>query len=185
MRFNAEKLARMGVLSAMAVIFVFARFPIFPAAAFLEFEIGDTPILIGTFLYGPVAGIIMTVVVSFVQAFTVSQGSGLIGAVMHIIATGAFAAVAGSIYKKMHSLKGAFLALFAGSIVMTAVMVGLNVVVTPRFMNVPVEVVKGMLIPYIIPFNLIKSFGNSIVVLLVYKPVANFLRKTGSKKTAI
>jgi riboflavin transporter len=185
MKFNAEKLTRMGVLSAMAVIFVLARFPIFPAVPFLEFEIGDTPILIGTFLFGPVAGIIMTVAVSLVQAFTVSAGSGLIGAFMHIVATGAFVAVAGSIYKKMHSLKGAFVALFAGSVTMTVAMIGLNLLITPKFMNVPLEAVKEIMIPFIIPFNLIKSFGNSIVVLLVYKPIANFLRKAGGKETAI
>lgn len=177
MRFSANKIAKMGMLSALSIILMMVvRFPIIPIAPFLEYEPADVPILIGTFLFGPVEGLIITIVVSIIQALTVSSGSGWIGAVMHIIATGTFVIVAGVIYKRLHTLKGAIFALVAGSISMTIAMVGLNLYITPKFLNTPVETVVALLMPAIIPFNLIKSFGNSLIVILVYKSVGRILR---------
>ena len=84
--------------------------------------------------------------------------------------------VAGYIYKRVHSINGAVIALIAGSISMTLVMIPLNLFFTTKFMNVPVEAVKAMLIPVIIPFNLLKASLNSVLTVFVYKPVAKFLR---------
>ena len=72
----------------------------FPAAAFLEYDPADIPILIGTFAYGPIAGFILTIVVSLIQGSTVSAGSGVIGIVMHIVATGSCTLICGTIYQK-------------------------------------------------------------------------------------
>jgi riboflavin transporter FmnP len=59
---------------------------------------------------------------------------------------------------------------------MTGVMAILNLIFTPMYMGVSIEMVKGMLLPIIIPFNLIKSIGNSAVTMLVYKSVGRILR---------
>jgi len=177
MKLNANKIARMGILSALSVLLMLViHFPIFPSAAFLEFDIANVPILIGTFLYGPIEGLIITFVVCVIQAATVSQASGIAGAFMHFVATGTLVIVAGYIYKKVHTLKGAIIGLIAGSLAMTGAMVLLNLVVTPRFLGVPVEVIVPMLLPIIVPFNIIKSFGNSLIVLLVYKSAGRVLR---------
>ena len=125
----------------------------------------------------------VTLVVSIVQATTVSAGSGWIGAIMHFIATGATVTVAGLIYRRVHNFKGAILALAAGSICMTLVMIPLNLFFTTKFMQVPVEAVQAMLIPIIIPFNLLKATLNSILTIFVYKPVGKFM-KVESQKTA-
>ena len=93
---NSVKLAKMGMLVAISVILVyFIHFPIFPVVAFLEYDPADIPILIGTFAFGPLAGLLITVVVSLVQGLTVSAASGAYGIIMHIIATGTFVLVAG------------------------------------------------------------------------------------------
>jgi riboflavin transporter FmnP len=177
MKMDVNKMVKMGVLSALSLVLMFVvRFPIIPSAPFLEYEPADVPILIGGFIYGPAAGLVITIVVSAIQALTVSAGSGWIGAVMHVIATGAFVVVAGLIYKRFHTLKGAIAALILGSLTMTLVMIPLNLLITPKFLGTPVEVVKAMLIPAIIPFNLLKSSINSIVVAIVYKSVGRVLR---------
>ena len=119
---NLKKLATLGVLAACSVVLMLAvRIP-FPPAPFLEYDPADIPILIGTFLFGPVAGFALTVVVSLLQGLTVSAGSGWIGIVMHIAATGCFALLAGFIYKKHHDRKHAYIALVCGTIVQTAIM---------------------------------------------------------------
>ena len=177
MKYNVNKLVKLALLSALSILLMMViRFPIIPSAPFLEYEPGDVPALIGAFLYGPGAGLLITTVVSLIQATTVSAGSGWIGAIMHMVATGTMVLVAGFIYQRMHTFKGAVIALLAGSVGMTLVMIPLNLFFTTRFLGVPVEAVKAMIVPVIIPFNLIKAVGNSALTVLVYKSVARVLR---------
>ena len=99
----------------------------------------DIPILIGTFAFGPAAGILITVVTALLQGFTVSAASGLYGILMHIIATGTYVLVAGFIYKFHKGKKSAVIALIAGTLAMTAIMVPANLTITPYFMGVPLH----------------------------------------------
>jgi riboflavin transporter FmnP len=55
---------------------------------------------------------------------------------------------------------------------MTAVMVLMNLLLTPLFMMVPREEVIKLLMPAIIPFNLLKAGANSVVTFLAYKPIS-------------
>ena len=81
-KISTSQLCGMGVLCALAVIFAcFAR-GAWPAATFLEYSPADVPILIGTFMYGPVAGILMSLIVAVLQGVTVSASSGIIGIVI-------------------------------------------------------------------------------------------------------
>lgn len=174
---KTNKLVRIAVLSALSIVLVtLVRFPIIPSAPFLEYEPGDVPMLVVGFMYGPIAGLLMTIVVSTIQAFTVSAASGWIGLVMHVIATGALIVVSGTIYKRFHTFKGAFAALFAGSLSMVLVMIPMNLFFTVRFLGVPYDAVVAMLPTAILPFNIVKSLANSLIVILVYKPLSRFLK---------
>lgn len=173
---KTRRITILGLMAAVSIILVyFIRFPIFPAAPFLEYDPADIPIFICTFLFGPWWGLGLTVVVSFIQGFTVSAGSGIIGVMMHIFATGSFALVAGCIYRRNKSRKGAVAALLAGVAAMVAMMVVWNLVFTPIFMGTPREAVLQMLVPVIIPFNLIKAGANAAVTFLVYKKLAGVI----------
>ncbi len=82
-----RKLVTMAILVAISIVLVFlVHLPLIPAVPFLEYDPADIPILIGAFAYGPVAGIILTVVTSVIQGMTVSASSGAYGIIMHIIA---------------------------------------------------------------------------------------------------
>ena len=98
---STRQLVSMAMLGAISIVLVsVVHFPLIPAAAFLEYDPADIPILIGTFAYGPLAGLLMTIVVSIIQGVTVSAQSGPIGVVMHIFVTGFCALVAGGIYSR-------------------------------------------------------------------------------------
>jgi len=177
MKNKTNKLVRIAVLSALSIVLVMLiKFPIIPSAPFLEYEPGDVPMLVAAFMYGPVAGLVMTVIVSTIQAFTVSAAAGWVGLVMHVIATGTFVVVSGVIYKRFHTFKGAFAALAAGSISMVLVMIPSNLFFSVRFYGFPYDAVIAMLPTAILPFNLIKSLANSLIVILVYKPLTRFLK---------
>ncbi len=171
-------LAMFAALSIVLVSFIHFPLPFLPGAQFLEYDPADVPILIGTFAFGPVAGLFLTLIVSVVQGITVSAGSGPWGILMHFVATGSMALVAGLIYKKHHTLKGAIAALGFGALTMTVVMIPLNLLITPIYTGASVEVVAKMLLPAIIPFNAIKSVVNCIITFLVYKHIVRLIDKT-------
>lgn len=168
----------MAMLVAISVVLVLIiHFPIFPAAAYLEYDPADIPIYIGTFAFGPMAGVVLTVLVSVIQGMTVSAGGQIWGIIMHIMATGSFAVVAGNIYKHKKDRKSAIAALAAGVLVMTVVMCLANLVITPIYTGMPREAVADMILPIILPFNLIKAGVNALITFLLYKRISPFLHK--------
>ncbi len=174
---STRTMVSLAMLGAISIILVSAiHFPLMPAAAFLEYDPADVPILIGTFAFGPVAGLLLTVVVSILQGLTVSSGAGIIGIVMHIFATGACVLVAGNIYRKHKTRKMAFIACIAGAVTQTLAMIVMNLILTPLFMGAPIEVVLGMLVPIIIPFNLLKAGINCGITLVLYKSLSPILK---------
>lgn len=175
-RTNVRKLVILAVLSAIAYLTVF--FFRIPMVEFLKYEPKDVIITIAAFLFGPLAAVPMSIVVSFIEMVTISS-TGPIGMLMNIISTIGFASVAGIVYKKKRTLSGAVFGLLAGTAAMTVLMLLWNYFITPFYMGVPREVVANMLIPAFLPFNLVKAGLNSAIVLLLYKPVSNALHKTG------
>ena len=175
---NVRKLTALGMLGAISLILVATvHFPIIPAAPFLEYDPADVPILIGTFAFGPVAGFLLTVVVSIIQGMTVSAASGgPIGIIMHIFATGSCVLIAGNIYRRNKTRKAAAIALIVGALVMTGAMVLMNLVLTPIFLGTSMEEVIPMLLPAIIPFNLIKAGLNCAITFVLYKSISHLLK---------
>ena len=177
-REKTVKLAKMGMLVAISIVLVyFIHFPIFPAVAFLEYDPADISILIGTFAFGPLAGILLTVVTAVIQGVTVSAASGLYGIIMHVISTSVLVLVSGLIYKYNKTRKGAVIALLCGVAAMTLVMIGANMIITPLFMGVPRNIVWSLM-PFIAGFNAIKAGINSVVTFLLYKRISGFLHRT-------
>ncbi len=175
---NLRKITVMAMLAAIAVVSVyFIKFPLLPSAPFLEYDIADVPVLIGTMLFGPSAGLVILLITSAIQSFTVSSSSHIIGFLMHFCASGALVLVSGLMYKKIGGKKGMAAGLTVGSLVMTAVMIPLNLIFTGIFMGTGVEAVVELLIPAIIPFNLIKAGLNSVLTFVLYIPVSKIYKR--------
>ncbi|HZK61941.1 MAG TPA: ECF transporter S component [Anaerovoracaceae bacterium] len=171
------KLTKLAMLATISLVFVaIIRVPIFPAAPYLTYDPADIPIFISAFAFGPLAGLSVTAVVAFVQAFMLA-GDGFIGFLMHFFATGSFVIVAGLIYKNHKTKKSAAIALICGTIVMTATMIGWNLIITPMFLGVPREAVIAMILPILLPFNLLKAGINSAITFFTYKAIAKHLHK--------
>ncbi|WKY44569.1 ECF transporter S component [Eubacteriaceae bacterium ES2] len=176
MKIKTKQLTQMAVLAAMSILLVYLiHFPIFPAAPYLEYDPADIPIFIGAFMFGPIGGLILAAVAAIIQGLTVSSASGVIGIVMHFFATGSFVLVAGLIYQKNRSRKGAVIGLIAGALTMTVMMVIWNLVFTPIFLGMPREAVIPMILPIIVPFNLLKAGINGAITFVIYKSVGKVL----------
>lgn len=145
-------------------------------AGFLSYEPKDVAVVIAGFILGPLASMIVSVVVSFIEMISISS-TGPYGFLMNVVSTLSFALPAVLIYKRYRTHKSAVIGLCAGVLFMAVCMVAWNYIITPFYMGVPREKVAGMLIPIFLPFNLIKGGLNASLTLLLYKPIVSALRK--------
>lgn len=172
---NTRKIVFMGLICALAYICMFV-FRI--RVSFLTFDLKNTILAVGALIFGPVSGIITSLIVSLAEMFTVSD-TGIWGCIMNFLSSAVYAFIAGLIYKYKRTLPGAIISLSAASVAMTIVMLALNLVITPIYTGMPVSAIVDMILPLLLPFNLIKAILCSAVTLLVYKPVSIIFKSAG------
>lgn len=174
---DTKKLAMLAILAAVAyvVMYLSKLIPV-NVLGFLNFDLKDTVIVISGFMFGPLAAAGISVVVSVIEMVTISS-TGLWGLLMNVLSTCAFACIAAWYYQRNRTMKGAILGLVIGGLLMTAVMLLWNFLITPIYMGYPREAVAKLLIPTFLPFNLIKAGINGALAMLLYKPIVTALRK--------
>ena len=177
-KMSTRYMAVVAMFTAVAFVAVLLAKVIPNVAGFLSYEPKDAVIVIASFIFGPMTGVIISLLVSFIEMISIST-TGIYGFLMNVVSTCAFVVPAAWLYKKDHSQKGAVLGLGRGVVLMAIVMVVWNYIITPFYMGVPREVVAGMLASVFLPFNLIKGGINAALTLLLYKPIVGALRKAG------
>lgn len=172
---KVKEMTTLGILCALAmVINLLAFFPLVPAVPWLTYDPKDIIIVIGGFIYGPFASFLMSAICSVLEIMI--KGGTVLDVLMNMISTCTFACVAASIYKKNHTKKGAMIGLGAGVLCTTVSMVVWNYIVTPFYYQMPREAVVALMLPGIIPFNLLKAGLNAGITLFLYKSVVTILR---------
>ena len=176
-RMDVKKLCMLALLSAVAymVMFLSKQIPV-NVAGFLNFDLKDVVIGIAGFIFGPLAAAGVSVLVSLIEMVTISSTAHW-GFLMNVLSTCSFVCTASFIYRKRRTIFGAVLGLIVGALLMTAVMLLWNYLITPIYMGQPRELIAAMLVPVFLPFNLIKAGINGTLMFLLYKPVVGALRK--------
>lgn len=173
------KLVETSVLAALSVVFMLTiRFWLLPGAKFLEYDMGDVPVIVASLLLGPGAGTICLFFVSLIQALTVSAAGSWQGFLMHFISSEVFLLATYFITRKGIGRGRLAFSFAVSTVLMCAIMIPLNLIFTPMYMHVPVQAVVELLLPAIIPFNLFKGAINSFVVFLLYFPLEKILVKS-------
>lgn len=171
-----EKMKKLTVLAMLsAIAYVAVALLRFPVVLFLSYEPKDVVIAIGGFLYGPLAALGISLVVSFIEMLTISS-TGWIGFVMNFLSSAAFAGTAALLYRKKRTQGSAIAGLFGGALLMTVLMLLWNYLITPLYMHTARADVAAMLVPVFLPFNLLKGCLNATITVLLYKPVVQGLR---------
>lgn len=177
MNMTTKKITTLGMLCGLAVIVnLLIHFPLIPSVEFLSYDAKDVIIVIGGFIYGPGSAFIMSVITSLLEIMY--RGGNLLDVLMNVISTCTFACVAAWIYKRDHTREGAFIGLGAGIVCCVLSMLLWNYIVTPIYFGMPREAVVSILIPGILPFNLLKCGLNTGLTLFLYKPIVGVFRRT-------
>jgi len=166
---KSVRITSISILVALSIIAgYFIHFPILPQVPFLLYDPGSVFLLIGSFKLGPKTGLIMCFITAVLFALITGQG-GPYGALMNFIATGTLVFVSSQIYLLYHTKKGAILGIILGTLAMTLIMIPANLIITPIYLGVNREIVVKMLIPAIIPFNLLKGIISGFLTFVLYK----------------
>lgn len=165
------RLALDGVLAALGVVLMLLiRVPLIPAAPWMLYDGGDIPAMVGSLIVGPWHGLLILAVICIVQLVT-PNSSGFYGLLMHFLASGVLVLLPAIVWKKKQTQKSLIISLLLAAVLLTAVMVPLNLVITPLFLGVPVEEVVKMIVPILLPFNFIKGLINAAATYIVFRGI--------------
>lgn len=175
---NIQKIVGIAMFAALAfVVSLVFRFPVM----FLTFDAKDAIITLAGFIFGPLAAVITSLLAATIE-LSISD-TGIYGFIMNFASSATFSFTASLIYKYKRTFLGSIIAFYSATAVLTAVMVGMNVLVTPFYMGAPREAVIELIPSVLLPFNLAKALMNSAIAMLLYKPVITALRRAGLIKT--
>jgi len=171
-RWPTKQLVTMAVLVAIGWLISWVELPLIPAAAFLKYEPSQVAMLVGTFTFGPAAGVVVGLLIALLHWST----DGIVGVAMNMAAMLAMGVPAGLIYKANRTRKGAAIGLVVGSVVQIVVLIALNLLITPAYYGMPFSAVLALVPTAILPFNAAKCAINGVLTFLVYKSVANVVK---------
>ncbi|WBW98512.1 ECF transporter S component [Oceanirhabdus sp. W0125-5] len=202
-KMSLSVLMKVSILAAMAALLQYIEIPLtmfFPD--FLKIDISDVPALIGGFAFGPIAGILVVLVKNIVHGLTAGH-TLWVGEFANFIVGASLVGVASLIYKRNRTMKGAIIGLVTGTLFM-AFVGGLTnyYILLPLYskvmgwdmdafvqvgsaVNPLIKNFWGYILLAIVPFNILKGIVASFVTVLVYKPIAVFLRREASKAVQI
>ena len=176
----AKKLVSLALFTALAFIFSFWSFPIFPAAPFLKLDFGNVFIMLSGFLFGPVEAIAVTLVKELL-ALTNSTTGG-VGEIANFLMTSSFVILPSIIYKFRKGLKTVAISLCGACVIGTVTAAIANRYITfPLYMGPAAAAVFNSVFWYVIGFNVLKTVSISIITVLLYKRLSKFLTEFGAK----
>lgn len=171
---NLNKMIKISLLSAIAVVLMYFDFPIIPAFPWLKIDLSELPALMGGFAYGPVVGGIIVVLKVVLRFLIKGTETGFVGEAANIIVGLALVVPAACLYHKNKSKKTAIFGMIIGALVMQILGIISNVYfLLPAFgMNLEGAELMNYIFLGLIPFNGVKAVIVCIATYLLYKRVS-------------
>lgn len=167
--------------------------------AFIKLDFSDLPELIGAFVCGPLAGVLIALIKNIFHL--IASGSGAVGELSNFLLGAVFVFSAGMIYKKMPNFKGVIIGGIAGAVLMGIASLPLNnFIIYPLYYSVigfPKEAILDMyrvirpstgsipeaLLVFNVPFTIVKGLISVLVSIIIYKPLSPILHNKKKQPT--
>lgn len=171
-RWSTKQLVTMALMCAVSAIFMFVQIPIIPAAPFLTYDPSLVPAMVSGFAYGPGSGIAVGVLAVVIHALTTGDW---VGALMNTVAAVLFILPAALVYGRRRTFAGAVIGLALGVVLATVGAIASNLTIGVWFWYGSADVILPLMVPAVIPFNLVKTLLNSVLTIAVYKAISNLI----------
>lgn len=169
---TTKRIVVIALFCALSVITSFIQIPIFPPAPWLTYDPSGVFALIAAFAFGPASGALVVVLSWFFHLLFAFNPYGVI---MAVLASLTLCVPAGLIYRRATTRGGALAGMIVGGICSIIACVLGNLVITPLYTAVSVADVAAMILPILVPFNLIKVVLNCVICAIIYKPLSKAL----------
>lgn len=170
---STKRIAVTALFCAVAAICtLLLEFPILPGVTWLKYDPSGIVALVAGFAFGPSTAAVVSVIPYLVHLAT---QSGVYGVIMAILATLSLSVPAALIYRRDTTMRGAVLGMAVGAVVCLVACILGNIAITPLYAGMSADAVVALVVPALLPFNLLKIAINCVVAALVYKPVSKAL----------
>lgn len=169
-RWSTKRIAIYALFVALSMAVSFIEFPLMPAAPWLKYDPSGVVCLVAGFAYGPAAAAIVSVLGFIPHLFGDPWGY-----LMAVIVALALSVPAALIYRKSKTRTRALVGILVGSLIALVAALVFNLFITPLYAKMSMEQVAAMILPILLPFNLIKFVLNGVITMLIYKPISNLL----------
>ncbi len=164
-------MTRIGILAAVGAALSMVGFVVLPGAPFYKLDPSGLAVMLAGFSMGFPAGVLTLLIKDIVGV--IIHPSGWIGQLADFIALLAFFAPAALMYHRKKNRTSALIGMLIGTVVMTGAAVLANL-----YILFPAYGIKNgaeYILPYTIPFNLIKGAALTLITFLIYKPLSPLL----------
>ena len=118
------------------------------------------------------AGVAVGIVIAVIHGLLMADFTG---ALMNILCVTCFVLPAAIMYHKKRTYPVAIVGLLISVVAATLAAIVGNLILTPMWLGVPLDAVIAMIIPILIPFNLLKGIINAVLTLIIYKSISNLI----------
>ena len=171
---NTNKMIKISLLSALALILMYIDFPVIPLFPWLKIDLSDVPALIGAFGFGPLAGVLIELIKNILIVLIKGTQTGFVGETANFLVGVALILPASFVYNRKKSKKNAILGMVLGAVCMEVVGIVANVYfLLPAYgmQMSPAESIKYITLG-LLPFNGIKALMVSVLTYVLYKRVS-------------
>ena len=165
-------LTRIGILAAVGIALSMIEIVILPGAPFYKLDPSGLAVMLAGFSMGFPAGV-LTLLIKDLVGLLVHPGGGWVGQLEDFIALFAFFAPAALVYFRNKTRISALIGMIIGIVVMTIAATLANLYILFPAFGIPDG--SKYIIPFTIPFNLIKGAALTIITFLIYKPLSPIL----------
>lgn len=170
---STKRIAVTALFCAVAAICtLLLEFPILPGVTWLKYDPSGIVALVAGFAFGPSTAAVVSVIPYLVHLAT---QSGVYGVIMAILATLSLSVPTALVYRRDTTMRGAVLGMAVGAVVCLVACILGNIAITPLYAGMSADAVVALVVPALLPFNLLKIAINCVVAALVYKPVSKAL----------
>ena len=169
---STKQMVIMALMCAIGALLSFVEFPLLPGVTWLKFDASNMPAMVVGFGFGPGAGVAVGIVIAIIHGLLMADFTG---ALMNILCVTCFVLPAALMYHKKRTYPVAIAGLVLSIIAATLAAIVGNLILTPMWLGVPLDAVIAMIIPILIPSNLLKGLINAVLTLIIYKSISNLI----------
>lgn len=190
-----KRISLTAIFSAIAAVIMLFDFPLPFAPSFMKLDFSEVPLVIGSYILGPINAIIMVLLKILIKLSIKSTSTAFIGEIVGFISSLCFVLPGSIIYISKKTKIRAVMGLLIGILLSTIVTTILNaLVIFPMYMNLfnisldkllimiqkinpNVDSFGKAMIYSVLPFNVFKYSIDAVIIFGLYKNISNFIKK--------